>query len=130
MHPEEARLLEARIQKALKFIEQNPDAKVTTVARQFEVPRGRLRNRLNGRTSLANRPPTNTKLSSPEEVALCCYIDRLNAINLAVHREFIMEAVNLILKERSGHAKQANLSIVDMHWIDHFVKQHKYHLTT
>ncbi|KAM4061702.1 Tc5 transposase DNA-binding domain-containing protein [Hirsutella rhossiliensis] len=126
MRREEARLLEARVQKAKKYLDQNPTAKVTTVARQFEVPRGRLRSRLDGRTSLTDRQPTNTKLSKPEEDALCRYIDRLGAVNLAVRREFIVDAANRILKERSGKASQSNPPTVGIHWIDRFVKRHKY----
>ncbi|XP_044717871.1 tc5 transposase DNA-binding domain-containing protein [Hirsutella rhossiliensis] len=126
MRREEARLLEARVQKAKKYLDQNPTAKVTTVARQFEVPRGRLRSRLDGRTSLTDRQPTNTKLSKPEEDALCRYIDRLDAVNLAVRREFIVDAANRILKERSGKASQSNPPTVGIHWIDRFVKRHKY----
>ncbi|KJZ68915.1 hypothetical protein HIM_11701 [Hirsutella minnesotensis 3608] len=128
MRREEARLLEARVQRAKDYLDQNPTAKVTTVARQFEVPRGRLRGRLEGRTSLTDRQPTNTKLSKPEEDALCRYIDRLDAVNLAVRREFIVDAANCILRERSSKASQSNPPTVGIHWIDRFVKRHKYRL--
>ncbi|KJZ77683.1 hypothetical protein HIM_02860 [Hirsutella minnesotensis 3608] len=128
MYRKEARILEARVQKALAFIKENSTAKVSTVARQFEVPRGRLRNRLNGRPSETDRPPTNMKLSKPEEDALCRYIDRLDAMNLAVRKEFIVEAANLILQERSSKAIQSNPPTVGIHWIDRFVKRRKYRL--
>ena len=93
MHREE----EARIRRAKEYIEQNSTVKLTAVARQFEVPRGRLQYRLDGRTSFNDRPPTNTKLCKPEEDVLCRYIDRLDAVNLAVRKEFIVDAANLTL---------------------------------
>jgi hypothetical protein len=39
----------------------------------------------------------NTKLIEPEEKALCCYIDRLNALNLAVQPEFVIDTIDIIL---------------------------------
>lgn len=63
--------MEARIKEALRYIEDFPEAKVAKVAREFDVPRSRLRNRLEGRPPKAGRQATNLKLSQPEEAALC-----------------------------------------------------------
>ncbi|KJZ69554.1 hypothetical protein HIM_11047 [Hirsutella minnesotensis 3608] len=120
--------LEARVQMAKEYLDKNPDAKLATIAREFEVPRGRLRSRLQGRSSLTDSQPTNTKLSKPEEDALCRYVDRLDSVNLAVRREFIVDAANRILRERSGKASQSDPPVVGIHWIDRFVKRHKYRL--
>ncbi|KJZ70664.1 hypothetical protein HIM_09937 [Hirsutella minnesotensis 3608] len=128
MCSEEISRLEARVQRAKEYLDKNPDAKVATTAREFEVPRGRLRSRLQGRSSLTDRRPTNTKLSKPEEDALCRYVDRLDSVNLAVRREFIVDAANRILRERSGKASQSDPPVVGIHWIDRFVKRHKYRL--
>ncbi|KJZ69698.1 hypothetical protein HIM_10919 [Hirsutella minnesotensis 3608] len=73
-----------------------------TVAREFGVPSGRLRYRLQGRPPKAGQEAKNTRLSRPEEKALCRYIDRLDHINLAVRAEFVTDAANHILCERSG----------------------------
>ncbi|XP_044714512.1 DDE superfamily endonuclease domain-containing protein [Hirsutella rhossiliensis] len=43
-----------------------------------------------------------------------------------VRREFIVDAANRILKVRSGKASQSNPPTVGIHWIDRFVKRHKY----
>ena len=60
--------MEGRIQEALQYIGGFPHAKIATVAREFGVPRGRLRYRLEGRTALSDRPPTHAKLTVPEEM--------------------------------------------------------------
>ena len=94
--------MEARIQEALEYMADFPEAKLATVAREFGVPRSRLRYRREGRPPKAGQPAANTKLSGPEEMALCRYIDRLDNINLAVRPEFVTDAANAILRERSG----------------------------
>ena len=94
--------MEARIQEALAYMANFPEAKLTTVAREFSVPRKRLRNRREGVLPKAGQPAANTKLSGPEEKALCRYIDRLDSINLTIQPEFVTDVVNAILRERSG----------------------------
>ncbi|OWT42328.1 DDE superfamily endonuclease domain-containing protein [Pochonia chlamydosporia 170] len=115
--------MEGRIQEALQYIGEYPHAKIATVAREFGVPRGRLRYRLEGRTALSDRPPTHAKLTVPEEKALCRYIDRLDRINLAVRTEFVTDAANTILKERSGAGESLT---VGKKWTARFLKRHKY----
>ena len=94
--------MESKIQEAVQFLEDFPEAKIATVAREFGVPRTRLRNRLAGRPPKKGQPAANMKLSDEEEVALCRYIDRLDNINLAVRAEFVADAANHILRERSS----------------------------
>ncbi|KAK3934571.1 hypothetical protein QBC46DRAFT_273516, partial [Diplogelasinospora grovesii] len=65
---------------------------------QFKVPVGYLRRRMKGIKTKKDVIATNTKLSRPEEAALCRYIDRLDAINLHIQREMIHNTTNLILK--------------------------------
>ncbi|KAM4067464.1 Tc5 transposase DNA-binding domain-containing protein [Hirsutella rhossiliensis] len=114
--------MEARILEAMQYIGDVPDAKVANVARQFGVPRNRLRYRLEGRPPKVGRPATNMKLSRPEEAALCRYIDRLDNVNLAVRPEFVTDAANNILRERSG---QADL-VIGSKWTSRFLKRHGY----
>ncbi|OAQ57651.1 tc5 transposase DNA-binding domain-containing protein [Pochonia chlamydosporia 170] len=115
--------MEGRIQETLQYIGEFPHAKIATVAREFGVPRGRLRYGLEGRTALSDRPPTHAKLTVPEEKALCRYIDRLDRINLAVRTEFVTDAANTILKERSGAGESLT---VGKKWTARFLKRHKY----
>ena len=93
--------MEARVREAIHYIKQNPEAKVTHVAQQFQIARTTLVDRLNGAQSRQARKPANPKLLSEEEVAVCRYIDRLDGMNLAIRPEFVTDTANYILKERS-----------------------------
>ncbi|XP_044715229.1 DDE superfamily endonuclease domain-containing protein [Hirsutella rhossiliensis] len=91
-----------RLKAALDHVERFPDSKLAKVARDFDVPRLRLRRRLEGRGPRNGNPEFHTKLTKAEETALCRYIDRLDNINLAVRKEFVQDTANCILK-RHGY---------------------------
>ncbi|OAQ57362.1 DDE superfamily endonuclease [Pochonia chlamydosporia 170] len=114
--------MEGNIQEALRYIEGFPRAKIATVAREFGVPRGPLSYRLEGRTTLSDRPPTHAKLTAPNEKALCRYIDRLHRINLAMRAEFVTDAANTILEERCGPEEALT---VGRKWTVRFFKRHE-----
>ncbi|KAM4067405.1 Tc5 transposase DNA-binding domain-containing protein [Hirsutella rhossiliensis] len=111
--------MESRIGEALQYLNDVPGAKVASVARAFGVPRSRLRYRLEGRQPKAGRPAANLKESRPEEAALCRYIDRLDHMNLAVRPEFVTDAANNILRERSGQAD----FVIGSKWTTRFLKR-------
>jgi hypothetical protein len=56
-------IMEQRIREACEYIENFPDAKIATIARDFEVSRSTLRDRLNGCQPKKGRPNINTKLT-------------------------------------------------------------------
>ncbi|KJZ68123.1 hypothetical protein HIM_12484 [Hirsutella minnesotensis 3608] len=116
--------MEERVKGAVEHIEKFPCAKVATVAREFGVPRGRLRYRLQGRPAKIGQKASNTKLSRPEEAALCRYIDRLDAFNLAVRVEFVADAANCILRERFGRSEAPVVGRPN--WTSRFLKRHGY----
>ena len=89
--------VELRVKEALEYLQVHPSAKPTAVARQFSISRARLLRRLDGIPPRAGTPATNTRLSKPEESALCHYIDRLDRINLPTRKVFIRDTANLIL---------------------------------
>jgi hypothetical protein len=95
-------IMEQRIREAGEYIENFPDAKIVTIARDFEVPRSTLRNKLNGCYSKKRRPGINTELIKEEEIAICRYIDQLDKINLAIRPEFIADAARSIILIRSS----------------------------
>lgn len=117
--------MEPRVQEALQFIEDFPDAKISTIAKQFGVSRAKLRRRLNGAQPKKGRPAMNTKLLKAEEIALCRYIDRLDGINLAVRVEFITSAANHILEARTS-TSQATIPTVGINWTPRFIKRYGY----
>jgi hypothetical protein len=118
-----------KLSEAVEFMESFPDTPIATVARMLEVDRTTLRARLQGRGT--KRGGHNTLLSGPEEKALCRYIDRLDTINLAVRSEFITNAANRILAERSApnDPYSSDLPTVSHNWTTRFVKRHGYSRT-
>ena len=79
------------------------------------MPRGRLRYRLSGMLPKKGLLVHNTKLTEPEEKALCRYIDRLDALNLAVRPEFVTDATDTILRERSSRIEATDPPTVGQH---------------
>ena len=117
--------MESRIQEAVNHIRRFPDAKIATVAKEFGVPRNRLRYRLEGQSPKNGQPAANTKLSRAEESALCRYIDRLDRINLAVRPEFVTDAANYILRERTSQSQAGDPLLVGPNWTTRFLTRHK-----
>ncbi|KHN98366.1 transposase [Metarhizium album ARSEF 1941] len=117
--------VELRVNEALEYIEENPGAKIRSVAKKFNVPRSRLQRRANGVPARKGHPARNTMLSREEEVALCNYIDRLDKANFAVRPEFITDAANYILKERASSTAPPRQ--VGTRWTTRFIQRHHYH---
>jgi len=118
---------ENRVKDALLYLEEHPEAPIATVAKDFGIPRSILRSRRNGHAPPEQQPSFNTKLTYYEEKALCRYIDRLDAINLNVRKEFVVDAANAILKERAGKHNPTPPT-VGRRWVDRFLKRNGYSL--
>ena len=118
--------LENRLSDALEWIDTNPGVKIARVARDFNIPRGQLRSRLEGHSASTEQIPSTMKFTPAEEKALCRYIDRLDAINLQVRKEFVVDAANAILKEKANKADKPHM--VGKHWATRFLKRHEYSL--
>ena len=112
--------MESRIQEAIQYLNDFPTAKVTAVAREFQIPRLRLARRLNGIPPKKGRPASNTKLSVPKEKALCRYINRLDNINLTVRANFVTDTTNHILQEKGKD------EIIGRNWTTRFLMRHGY----
>ncbi len=72
--------MEARIQEAIRHLEEFPDSSLRAVAREYGVPRKKLWNRVEDQQPKKGQAAHNTKFSAAEELALCKYIDRLDII--------------------------------------------------
>jgi hypothetical protein len=83
--------IEARIQEAIDDLEKRDEEKpnLAAVAREFEVPPQRLRARWNGRRSKCDVPGPNKKLSGDQELAVCLYLDRLDAIGTCARKKMV-----------------------------------------
>ena len=90
------------LREALQYMKEHPDAKISRVAREFNINRNTLKARFNGGTSRAGFPAQNTLLSRPEK-ALCRYIERLEQTALSCMRSHCGSVVPVILKRAVFH---------------------------
>ena len=118
--------MESRLAEAIKLMRANPSAKLAAVARDYGVPRHLLRSRAAGHPPKNQVPACNKLFSEPEEAALVRYIDRLDAINLAVTASKITDAANYILSERASSAERGSPPTVGRKWTTCFIKRHGY----
>lgn len=93
-------IMESTIQNALRHIQQNPQAKVSAVAREFGVKRTTLRSRIDGHSSATGKVVSHSRLSTAEEKAVCAYIDRFESTLLFAPSS--SHAANCIIKERAS----------------------------
>ena len=122
--PSNATLVEGRIQDALGYLQENPEASISQVARDFHVPRTRLYARSRGIPSKVGHLLTNIRFTDAEEIALCRYIDRLDMVNLIVRKEFIRDIVDYILQKRA--LDKAEATKVGVNWVSRFIKRKGY----
>ena len=113
--------IEIRIQAAITFIEngQNAYPNIAAIARTYEVPITRLRARLQGRPSRQEWPAANYRLSEDQELAVCQYLDRLDAIGTSARLQMVTSTANTIL--RNSHDSIGLAPIVDDHWAQRFL---------
>jgi hypothetical protein len=91
--------IETRIQEAIDVLQERDEEKpnLSAAAREFEVPMQRLRARWNGRRSKCDVPGPNKKLTGDQELAVCLYLDRLDAIGTCARKKMVTNCANAIL---------------------------------
>ena len=89
---------EERVQHALQYLQNNPQAKLTAVAEKFFVGRKRLRNRSTGIGANTTKRPVNYKLSEVQEQALLEVIRQSDSIGLLIRQKATPLYANEILK--------------------------------
>jgi Tc5 transposase DNA-binding domain len=89
---------EARLQEALNYKREHPNSSFRWLERQFNVPKDRIQRRFKGtRTSKSVRKPTNLKLDSHQDKALCWYLTELWKMGVPLRYKGINTAANEIL---------------------------------
>ena len=97
---------ESRIKQVIDILSDRGDdnLNLAAAAREFRVPVKRLRARWAGQQSKQERPGTNKRLSEDEELAVCLYLDRIEAIGTAARKQMITGCANDILRHYHGEA--------------------------
>ncbi|KAM4061549.1 DDE superfamily endonuclease [Hirsutella rhossiliensis] len=94
--------MESRLEEAVQYAKDFPQNSIRSVAKKYEVAHTTLRYRLKR------------------------YVDRLDAVNLAVRPEFIVDAANAILRAKAPAAKSGDPPTVGVHWVTRFIQRHGY----
>ena len=97
---------ESRIKQVIDILSDRGDdnLNLAAAAREFRVPVKRRRARWAGQQSKQERPGTNKRLSEDEELAVCLYLDRIEAIGTAARKQMITGCANDILRNYHGEA--------------------------
>ena len=116
--------IEIRIQAAIESLNTNPNPypNIAEIARKYEIPVSRLRARLQGCQSRQQRPGTNHKLTDDQELAVCQYLDRLDAIGTSARLQMVTGCANAILQY--AHAGPEPAPVVSDHWAPRFLNRH------
>ena len=115
--------VEARLQEALEYKRQHPEASFRWLGRQFDVHKDRIHRRWKGtQKSRSARDPTKPRLDVYQDKALCWYLTRLWEIGVPLRYKNIAAAANEILTAVYG--SDPPLPTVGEHWPTRWLKRH------
>jgi hypothetical protein len=114
---------ENRIDQAICALKTQKKPNISKAAREFNVPRTTLQSRWQGRLSLKNRAPTNLKLNSTQDKALCRYLDTLERYRIKPLKRMIEAAANAILKA-SHNDPETPPPTVGPKWLHRWLQRH------
>jgi hypothetical protein len=115
--------IEERIGEAVAHIQKNPHSNISKIAREFDVPCQRLRYRLKTGKSKITENGQNKKLSPAEELALCHFLDRLDATGFPARIPFIKGFANDLLRRNHTDPTTDPPSVSHM-WPQRFLDRH------
>jgi hypothetical protein len=96
---------------------------IKALAREFDVPYGRLRARINGRASRNTRPGPNRALDSEQEAALFNWITLLDNAHASPTTLMVQQCANQIL-----HRRDPQRPLLNKNWVYHFIRRLPPHL--
>ena len=114
--------IEQRIQVACEAARSRKDAKITSLAREFDVPVSRLRARLQGRQPRTQRTITTKRLDDAQEAALIRWIETLDALHVPPTAGMVEGSANAMIR-RDAEATGKPISAVNKMWVYHFIKR-------
>ena len=110
--------MENKIQLAVKAFSEATKPNISKLAREFDVPYHRLRARIHGRQSHADRAKATRSLDSIQEKALTSWIQTLDSAHISSTPKMIEEAANRMLKN-AGEDR-----VVGHSWVYRFIARH------
>ncbi len=122
----------AQVEKRLETAKQSfLDGKISTMAqaaRDNNVNKGQLRNRLKGIGPRSDRPVNNKRLTDAQELGLCLHIDKMEDIGFPLRIEAIKASANSILA-RASNNPDVPVEPVGESWVERFLKRYpEYHV--
>ena len=116
---------EARLQEALNYKREHPKSSFRWLGRQFNISKDRIQRRFNGtQTSRSARNPTNLKLDTYQDKALCWYLIRLCEIGVPLRYKGIATAANEILATAYNPVFDSPPPTVGENWSRRWIKRH------
>jgi hypothetical protein len=116
---------EARLQEALNYKREHPNSSFRWLARQFNLSKDRIQRRFKGtQTSRSARDPTNLKLDTHQDKALCWYLTRLWEIGVPLRYKGIAAAANEILATAYNPVFDSPPPTVGENWSRRWIKRH------
>jgi hypothetical protein len=115
--------IEARIQEALAVMKHEEKPNISRYARDFDVPRLRLSRRYHGSYSRSDRPATNRKLTTLEELVVIDYIKRIDRLFIPLIVRLIRLTADSVLRiTHDGPPSEAPR--VSHIWTARFLERH------
>lgn len=111
---------EGRILLAIQALNKGESNNVTDAARQFDVPRSTLSDRINGLKFRAEIRANSHKLTEIEDNSLLEWIYSMDSRGGAPRQYMVGAMGDLLLKERGS----TKIQTVGKHWVANFVKRH------
>lgn len=114
--------VENRILRVIEKLSNQTKPNLAKVARESNVPYGRLLRRYHGSDSRPSRPSTNRLLSDAEELSVIQYISHFNGLMIPVKPDMVMEFVNSILERKH---KNPSTQKAGQHWLRRFLDRNE-----
>ena len=120
---------EARIQKAIQAMKKDSKYKLRKAARDFDVPRSTLQNRVNGKKAHSKAHENTMNLTHHEESELVRWITMLTTRGYAPHYRTVRELAELIRNRRVFGVNNETIQLVNYEsfgrdWVSRFMSHH------
>ena len=110
--------IEIRIASALETYRSSNTPNIKALAREFDVPYGRLYGRIKGRVSRNTRPSPSRALNQEQEAALIHWITLLDNAHASPATLMVQQCANQIL-----HRHDPERPLLNKNWVYKFLKR-------